>query len=231
MNRARTPCEILEDASLVTCLMFDSGSELVDSGPNELQTSSTASYISNGHSQQAVTFNKSSSIYYQVSSLTSLGVSNQPFTIALWIRPRVMDGIVVHVSTASDGVGTWCIPFIGFASNGSLVAQAYDGVVKSAVGPELTFSTMSHIVETWSPTNGIRLFINGVLAASNSIGTTTYTASSVSNYATLGNTLSGATICFPGFAGSRSPFDGDIDDFRIYNRELTASEVNTLYLL
>lgn len=231
MNRVRTPCEILEDASLVTCLMFDSGSELVDSGPNELPTKSAASYISNGHSQQAVTFNKSSSIYYQVSSLTSLGVSNQPFTISLWIRPRVMDGIVVHVSTAPDGIGTWCIPFIGFASNGSLVAQVYNGGVKAAVGPELTLSTMSHIVETWSPTNGIRLFINSILAASNSIGTTIYTASGVSNYATLGNALSGATVCAYAPIGSRSPFDGDIDDFRIHNRELTASEVNTLYLL
>ena len=231
VNRARSSCEVLEDASLVACLMFDSGSELVDSGTNDLVSVSTAFYVSNGHSQQAVSFNGSTSAYYKISSLTSLGMSDQPFTIALWIRPRSLVGIVLHLSETASGSGTWCMPLIAFASNGSILAQMFNTQPRYLVGPILTLLNMSHIVETWSPANGIRLYVDGVLAGSKSILTNTYTASGVSNYGILGNSLSGAAWCTPGYAGSMSPFNGDIDDFRIYNRELTPLEVNTLYLL
>ncbi|CAF0986585.1 unnamed protein product [Rotaria sp. Silwood1] len=229
-NQAKSSCEILDDASLAACFMFDSGFELIDSGPNDLQSQSNASFVSSGHSQQAISFNRSVSSYSQTSSFTGLGTTNKPFTISLWIRPRNLTGVVVHVSSTVSG-GGWCLPFIGFATNGSLVAQIWSGMAKSVLGPRLAIASMSHIVETWSSTNGIRLYINGVLVGSELVATSTYSASGVQVYVTLGTILNGAGFCVVGLLGSTLPFDGEMDDLRIYSRELTASEVNILYLM
>jgi hypothetical protein len=72
----------------------------------------------------------------------------------------------------------------------------------------------SHIVETWSPTNGLRLYIDSVLVASLP-SATIYSASGVSNFLTLANSLSGMGNCYDGGLGVTvpGPFDGDIDDF------------------
>jgi hypothetical protein len=59
--------------------------------------------------------------------------------------------------------------------------------------------------------------------------TSIYTASGSSNYVTLANSLSGTGLCDPGLLGTSLPFNGDIDDLRIYSRAMTAAEVNTLY--
>ncbi|CAF3699645.1 unnamed protein product [Rotaria sp. Silwood1] len=199
-------------------------------GNNSFQSQSNASFVSSGHSQQAISFNRSVSSYSQTSSFTGLGTTNKPFTISLWIRPRNLTGVVVHVSSTVSG-GGWCLPFIGFATNGSLVAQIWSGMAKSVLGPRLAIASMSHIVETWSSTNGIRLYINGVLVGSELVATSTYSASGVQVYVTLGTILNGAGFCVVGLLGSTLPFDGEMDDLRIYSRELTASEVNILYLM
>jgi hypothetical protein len=95
------------------------------------------------------------------------------------------------------------------------------------LGPTLsTCSVWYQIVQTWSSTNGLRLYIDNVLVASNP-SVTTYAASGVSDYVTVGNRPSSG--CTTGVIGSQTAFYGDIDDFRIYSRELTADDVCALY--
>jgi hypothetical protein len=122
---------------------------------------------------------------------------------------------------------------MGITTNGIIGGQVYN----SGTGPIPIFGplistspTWSHVVETWSPTNGLRLYVNGALVSSVP-SATTYTASGVSNFITLGDSLTGVNICDGGALGSRAPgpFDGDIDDFRVYSRELTASDISTIY--
>jgi hypothetical protein len=172
-----------------------------------------------------MSFNNSAA-YLQIGDLTSLGVVNKPFSIALWIRPHSLSGTVVFVAKNAGDTG-WCIPFIGFANNGSIVAQIWTGSYPYVLGPTLsTCSVWYQIVETWSSTNGLRLYIDNVLVASNP-SVTTYAASGVSDYVTVANRpSSGCTI---GVIGSQTAFYGDIDDFRIYSRELTADDVCALY--
>jgi hypothetical protein len=229
-NRAKSACEILEIATLVTHFTFDTASLLTDSGPNSLQaTTQSTSSSSSGHYAQAITFLGSSSSYYQISDFTELGTSNQPFSISLWLRPTSLLGIVVHVSTNSSGKSSWCMPFLGFASNGAIQAQILDNTnVISIADPTYSVATSvwSHVVQTWSSTNGLRLYVNSVLVASESYST--YGASGLPDYITLGNGLSGATNCpLGGITGS--PYQGDMDDFRVYSRELSANDVYTLY--
>jgi hypothetical protein len=138
-NRVKSACEILEIATLVARFAFDTGSFLNDSGPNSLQaTTQSTSSLSSGRFSQAITFNGSNSSYFQMSGFTALGISNKAFSISLWIRPVSLLGIVLHVSTNVSGTG-WCIPFLSFTINGSIIAQIYNGSAQiSVVDP--TFS-------------------------------------------------------------------------------------------
>jgi uncharacterized protein YcsI (UPF0317 family) len=104
------------------------------------------------------------------------------------------------------GFGNWCIPFLGFSSSGQIVANV------------LTSSTT--IV---SATNGLRLYINGYSSV-NVSNATNYWASGVQNYLTLGTVLSG-TSCLAGSIQNTGQYIGAIDEFYLYSRELSASEV------
>ena len=230
-DREKSACEILEDATLATYFSFDTAVQFIDLGPNNLlATIQAVSPISSGHVQQAISFIRSASSYLQVESLTGLGISNRPFSISLWIRPRSLSGVILHVSSNSLGTG-WCLPFLGFASTGLLVAQMFNSGVRFVMSPSMPLnSSWTHVVETWSPTNGLRLYMNNILVASTIAMAGSYTASSMSNYVTLGSILSGSS-CPLGAIGSMLGFDGDIDEFRIYSRELSADDICHLYIL
>ena len=178
-----------------------------------------------GHSQQAISLSGSSSSYFQVSSLTGLGTPNGSYSISLWIQPRSLSGIVVDVSSDPTAM-SWCLPFVGFAASGGVIGQTLSSTsVRSVLGPSVsTSSAWSHIFVTWSTTNKLQLYVNNVLVGSNNLATI-YTGSGLSNYVTLGNGFAGAGSCFQGILGSSNPYNGDIDDFRVYSRELTSSEV------
>ena len=209
---------------------FDTGVQYTDMGPNALSATAQAlSPVSSGHKQQALSFSRSASSYLQIAGVSNLGISHRPFSISLWVRPRSLSGVIVHVSSNAVGTG-WCLPFLGFASNGSVVAQILNGAaVRWAVGPSIPVnSSWTHIVQTWGPVNGVRLYVNNVLVGSIWAMAGSYTASSLSNFVLLGDVRSGTT-CAPGFIGSLTGFDGDMDEFRIYSRELTADDICTLY--
>ncbi len=231
-NRVKSACEVLEIATLVAHFTFDTGSFLADSGPNSLTaTTQSTSSVSSGRYSQAIHFNGSTSSYYQISDITAMGISNQAFSISLWIRPTSLLGIVLHVSALSSGVNAYCLRFLGFTTNGVFVAQIFNGSgYPSVLDPanSIAISVWSHIVQTWSSTNGLRLYINNVLVASRLNSATIFSSSSAPLYLTLANGLSGAIICDSGPI-DHSPYNGDMDDFRVYSRELSADDVCTLY--
>lgn len=212
-RRAKSACEILEDATLVSCFLFDTTAPYTDLGPNSLRsTSFSTSIISSGRHNEAISFNGTG--YFQVSSFTAVGISNETFSIVLWLRPRSMLGTIVHVSSSSNGAG-WCLPFLAISSAGSLIAQGYNPPAIGLLGPSLPISSIwSHIVQTWSSTNGFRLYVNGVLAASLA-SAVSYLASGQSNFVTLANSRNGTVFCAPSVLLNVTPggLDCDIDDF------------------
>lgn len=228
-KRAKSACEIQEDASLAGCFLFDNEAPYSDSGPNSLQSvTSSTTVVSSGHHDKAISLNGTA--YFQASSFTALGISSKAFSIVLWIRPRSILGTIVHVSSNSLGTA-WCIPFLGITANGSLAAQMYVAGAVTVWGPSLPMSPVwSHIAQTWSLANGLRLYIDGVLVASLA-STGAYTASGVSNYVTLANSRNGVGFCAGGAFGfyAPQPLACDIDDFRVYGRELSAIEISTIY--
>ena len=233
-NVAKSSCEILEIATLVAYFTFDTGLTLIDSGANALQAvTSATTLLANGRISQAITFNGSASSYFQASGFTALGINNRPFSISLWIRPVSLSGVIVHVSAnATGGDGGWCLPFLSFATNGSLVAQISNnnGTISiSTPASSVGISVWSHVVQTWSPTNGLRLFVNNILVASRLSLATTYVASSTKNFVTLGNSLNGINTCNSSQVGLLTPFAGDMDDFRVYSRELSTNDICRLF--
>ncbi|UJR07898.1 hypothetical protein I4U23_012180 [Adineta vaga] len=184
-DRAKSSCEILQEATLAAYFTFNPAMSLIDSGPNSLAAAAqSVSSVSNGHSQQAISLTSSTSSYFQIAGVSNLGINNRPFSISFWVRPRTLSGTLVHVSDMATGLG-WCLPFIGFATNGSIVAQMLNSAVRSVIGPSIPLApTWTHIVETWHPTNGLRLYINNALVASTNVLVNAYTASSTPAYIT-----------------------------------------------
>ena len=231
-NRTKSSCEILEIATLVAHFTFDDGVFLQDTGPNSLDTATTqsTSSVSCGRYGQAIHFTGSSSSYFQAYGFTSLGTIDKPFSISLWIRPTTLQGVLVYVSALGGGGNcTWCMPFLAFTSNGSIVAQMWKGSVVSVIGPKSAASTLvwSHIVQTWSLNNGLRLYINNVLVASDNISATSYSASGTVNYLTLANIFPGGVLAIG--QATLMPYNGDMDDFHVYSRELSTNDVDQLY--
>jgi hypothetical protein len=120
---------------------------------------------------------------------------------------------------------------LGFAADGSIVAQVLtnNATVVTATGPVLTrSSSWTAIVQTWSSTNGLKLYVNNTLVSS--VTASTFLASGTTpNYLTLGNCLGGCAVCSNGLVGAPGPFTGAIDDWRVYSRELTVSDVCALF--
>jgi hypothetical protein len=206
-------------------------SPYIDSGPNGVATTSSNTSIITGYKNQAISFNGLSSSYFQTWGFTSLGISNQSFSISFWIQPQILSGTLVHLSTSSLGTGSTCFPLLGFTSNGTIVAQVLETntTIVTVEGPVLVVSaSWILIVQTWSSTNGLRLYINSTLISSATapifLGSET-----TPNYVTLGNCLSGCSVCSSGSVDAPGPFTGAIDDYRIYSRELTIYDVCTLY--
>jgi len=133
----------------------------------------------------------------------------------------------------SLGTSGWCLPFIGFASTTHLAIQVWGGSTANYVlGPIPPLNSWTHVVQTFSTTSGLSLYIDGVLYAQDST-ITTYAASGVADYLTLASTLE--AIPYPvsgcsttGVLGGLGYYNGVLDELRVYSRELSALEVCAL---
>ncbi|CAF4190164.1 unnamed protein product, partial [Adineta steineri] len=218
---ARSSHDILNDATLASWHSFDNGITY-DSGPNKLQGTAVDVTLAPGKEDQGLNFNLSSS-YYQISGYVLLGVESSSFSMSLWIqRTSTGEGTLVHYSTETDGQG-WCTVPIGFSSTGNIIATAW-APDNQVTGPVLSINTWTHIATTYSPTNGLILYVNG--ASVGGTGAQSNGAPIEVVILTLGNSLSGGGCNSQSIA--TGTFSGYLDEFRVYSRELSATEVAVL---
>ena len=224
-RRVKSSCELLEEATLAARFEFDSGSSDVDLGPNNLPGDGDQyTYVASIRSPQAISFQGTNESHFVISDIYALGTANQAFSIVYWIAPQNLSGAIVHLSSASDG-RDWCVPYMGFNGNGSIFGEVVSGTVKAVSAIDLLpIQAWSHIAQTWSPTNGLRLYVNSTLVASDP-SVTFNSASGVPMYVFLGSGVRGLSYCAKGAMPAKRPFAGAIDDFRIYSRELTAIDI------
>jgi hypothetical protein len=116
---------------------------------------------------------------------------------------------------------------MGFSSNGSIIIAGWDNSLREVMGPILPTNNWTHIVYTYSTTNGVQLYINGTL--NGTTGSILYSASSLVDILTLGNPLqlSNGSSCITHLIVSNA-FNGSIDEFRVYSRELNITDIQAL---
>ncbi|CAF3613042.1 unnamed protein product [Rotaria sordida] len=196
--RAKNDTEILNDATLYVYYSFDSGS-LIDGGPNGINgTASGTITIITGRVNQAIQFSSGAYVSYTYAPFYFLGINNNPFR-------------------------SWCVHVLVMSSTGNINAQLWNGGTVGASGPILPLNSWTHIGYTYSSTNGIRLYINGAQVATT--GAISFAASGSPMYIIFGNDDGRTSYCTPNYGGS---FNGALDEFYLYRRELTASQVLAL---
>jgi hypothetical protein len=211
------------DSGLLLHWNFDegSGSTALDSSGNSQPGTlfNNATYVP-GESGTAVALNGVNQYVQSVTPLASLGTVNQPYALSAWVKaaPGVSNGNIVHISSYADG-SHWCIPFLRL-QNGVFSATGWNGNQVSAVGnTPVVAGQWYQVMTSWDPSNGLRLFVNGVLEQATPEAT--YTASGVPDYFSLG--LSG-----PSCSDNQGYFHGDIDDAQVYNRALTPQDIQNI---
>ncbi|CAF4023957.1 unnamed protein product [Adineta steineri] len=143
--------------------------------------------------------------------------------MSLWVqRTSTGGGTLVHYSTQTDGQG-WCTVPLGFSSAGNIIATAWNPN-NQVTGPVLSVNTWTHIATTYSRTHGLTLYVNGVYVGSTGIQNNDAPGTPV--ILTLGNSLSGGGCNSQSIA--TGTYYGYLDEFRVYSRKLSATEVSAL---
>lgn len=111
----------------------------------------------------------------------------------------------------------------GLTSTGEIsvnVIDSSDNIILVTSSSILPVNTWTHIVQTFSPTNGNRLYINGTLDTS----TSAPSGQPVGPYVFLGASPAGTNSC-PAGSITKGQFYGSIDEFRIFSVELSTKDI------
>ncbi|CAF4251341.1 unnamed protein product [Adineta steineri] len=143
--------------------------------------------------------------------------------MSLWIQRTKPGGGTLVECLDQTGQEGWCTVPLGFSSGGNIVANIYMPDTQ-VTGPVLSVNTWTHIATTYSQTHGLTLYVDG--ASVGNTGAQPNNAPGVAVTLTLGSSL------FSGHCNSQSTaqgtFYGYLDEFRVYSRELSATEVSVL---
>ena len=115
---------------------------------------------------------------------------------------------------------------MGLTSAGRIAINSYYGGSVPLTGPSVPLLVWTHIVATYSWSSGERLYVNGTQYGASS-GSYTFVSGGTPMVLTLGSSLSGAGGCAASMI-QMGQFNGSLDEFQVYARELSASEVQTL---
>ena len=185
----------------------------------------------------SMTFNGSNTVVYMGDVLDSYFTgSNKQFTISAWVKPAASNTNSVIVGKVAGGALNERQFFFRlytgskpeFLWYGDLTGNTYRGTLGSTA--ITSTSTWYHLVATYDGTNGtinnrVALYVNAV-AESTSIDLTAGTPSTIPDgpaKLSIGDGLSSTNVT------QSIPFNGSIDDVRIYSRILTATEIADIY--
>ncbi len=150
--------------------------------------------------------------YVNIGSGTSLDQTSQ-VSVSAWVYPTNNTGWYV-IFQRGDGTPNGYRLKISNTSKWAFNPDASGSWTYST--DDAAINTWSYVVGTWDGTT-TKLYVNGVLVSTTSdSGTPTSTAGEVANIGSYGN-------------GAGQLFPGQIDDVRIYNYALTASQVKNVY--
>jgi hypothetical protein len=169
-------------------------------------------------------FNNSNSAYLFVSANTNYIQLNSPvgnfgtsnFTISVWTKRNTVAGWEIFAQRLNNGNWDsmwWELTFGGFSVSESMSNHSFINGGVDTLRNNVWYNFIG-VRES----NTIKLYVNGELYGSN-------TTALIQNVINTSNTLIGCTI----WGVPVQLFDGKIDDIRLYNRALSAAEIQSLF--
>ena len=153
--------------------------------------------------------------------VTGLPTGNSARTISFWFRnntPQFQDLFVYGDAGANNCYGVMMDQFGSFLNYRQNFGSTYTPIVNTTVSSTTSIGSWYHVVLVYTG-DSARIYRNGEIngEAASAIPLTTPTGALTVN---IGRVLT----------ASSTPFNGAIDDLRIYNRALTANEVARLHI-
>ena len=167
------------------------------------RTTNQAIYLANEANSAASTF--------AANYLTSSYNLTVPFSVSVWFNPTNTNQGSLLSTYNSTGITSYSVNL--YISGGSMSA-AYNNIQNVGASTALTVGTWYHAVITVNASNGLTLFVNG-----SQVGSTITQTPSI-NGLMIGSIKDG---------GASYAFSGYMDDYRIYNRVLTGTEISAIY--
>ncbi|RKY10314.1 MAG: hypothetical protein DRP56_01375 [Planctomycetota bacterium] len=154
-----------------------------------------------------------SALSFVENDYVSLSNFGQPAaqTVTMWVKPYNVDN--PHGYCWYGGYSNWAIFHVGTAS-GKFGFKIYDGADYWVYSDPVSNDTWYFLAASYGP-EGMKLYVDGELVASNS-----YTGDGSSG---------GQNKYFGSQAGVSKFFDGEIDEARVWNRQLTLAEIQAVY--
>ena len=162
---------------------------------------------------QACTFAGNSASYVRVQNSSSIDLTGS-FTMEAWVNPASLSVVSKGIIAKGSSLGTLLKYAIRLNTSGrfSLITNGSQRLISRSTSA-VTINKWNHISATYdSSANLFSIYINGVLDTSAAVAGSAPTANSDS--------------LFIGISGNSTPFNGQLDEVRLWNRELSADEVS-----
>ena len=147
-------------------------------------------------------------------------ISGVPFTLSAWVNPaNFADWRAIFSKRDSfQSAAQWRFDWGLHKDSGAVYLKAYNSSVDFTYAPPV--NTWTHLTVVASTTD-TKLYVNGILTQQ-AIGGFSFGTGATAN-AVIGGTGD------QGALADDDPFSGSIDEVRIYNRAVTASEIQDIY--
>lgn len=187
-------------------------------------TPGAGAYTRGPRGGRGLKFASASDQYVDCGNSTSLQITGD-MTISAWINPAALpqvsgNDMMIFAKDADSGGRAYTFDYSRDNTFNALRIYINGGGGSNLLTPhiDLTVGGFTHVVATYSTAGILTLYVNGAQLAQGSGAD-----SSIPGATT--NVLIGRR----GYAGFTSPWDGAIENVRIYNRKLSAAEVILLY--
>jgi subtilisin-like proprotein convertase family protein len=159
------------------------------------------------------TFAGNSTSYVSVPNSSTINIAGS-FSIEAWINPSTFAGASKGIISKGGALGTSLNYAIRLNTSGRIsVITNGASRLTSRVSSPVTLNNWAHISATYNSSSGVfNIYINGLL------DTTAVVAGSSPN--------SNTDSLFIGISGASTPYTGKIDEVRLWNRTLSATEVS-----
>ena len=199
-----------------------------DSGPFGLTGTSVnvSSANGTGHRKNALSFTSTPS-YFAVEGASQFRTLGQGYSISLWIKPSsIVGGTILHISKFLGTCASFqCYALVSLTPKGQIAVQSWSLIgtneTASLSGPMVLTNTWTHLVLTYSTLNGMRLYVDGTLFTQSR--RFLYSASMAPNYIYLGSFP--WPQCIRSTSLLSAQYYGLLDEFRVYAKEVTASDI------